>query len=85
MVLHVTEAPLSLSGEKREKALAAFSESCMRNIRSMLHEAGKRVVSVSYVIDCGGEDDVVAKLHAPLLSWRHEIISTAWPLPQKFL
>lgn len=71
MALHVTEAPLSLSEEKRETAISAFRKSCMKNVRTLEKKAAKIGVSVSNVIECGNQDDIVAKLHVQYPGMRY--------------
>lgn len=64
LALNVTDAPLSLSAEKREAALSVFRESCTKNVSTMQERAKEIGVSLSNIIECGNQDEVVEKLHA---------------------
>lgn len=63
LALYVTEAPLSLGGEKREKAVSAFREACLKNAHPMQRKAKKMGVALTCVTEYGNPDDVVARFH----------------------
>ena len=62
LTLNVTEAPLSLSDEKKIAAISAYRESCLENLRTLMEKAGEKNIPVTNVIECGDLDDVVVKL-----------------------
>lgn len=63
LALHVTEAPLSLPEEMREAAISAFRKSCENSVQALRRQGEKFGVSVNSIIDCGSQDDIVARLH----------------------
>ncbi|MDW7771379.1 MAG: universal stress protein [Desulfobulbaceae bacterium] len=77
LALHVTEAPLALSDEKRETAMSAFRESCLKNVKTLGQRADKIGVSFNHVIECGNPDSVVAKLHARYPGMRYVLTEPA--------
>lgn len=71
LALHVTEAPLAVPEEMREAVMSSFRESCAGSVQTLQKQGRAMGVAVNSIIDCGNQDDVVAKLHAEYPGMRY--------------
>ena len=63
VALNVTSAPLSLSGAKRDAAIAAFTEAAHRSGAVLQEKAAANNIVFTHRVEIAHQDEVVEKLH----------------------
>ena len=63
LALNITEAPLSLSSEKKEEAIAAFKENCLTNCAHLHEKAQNAGIHLSHRMEVGIQDEIIEQLH----------------------
>jgi hypothetical protein len=64
VALNVTSAPLSQFGEKRDAAIAAFTEGAQRSGAVLQEKAAACGIAFTHRVEIAHQDEVVDKLHA---------------------
>ena len=64
VALNVTSAPLSLSGDKREAAIAAFIEGAQRSGAALKEKAAANNIEFTHRIEIAPQEEVVENLHS---------------------
>jgi len=63
VALNVTSAPLSLSGDKREAAIAAFTQGAQKSGAELEKKASANNIVFTHRIEIAHQDEIVEKLH----------------------
>ena len=71
VAVNITDAPLSLSVDKREEAIELFRQNSMKNVTALKELAEKNGVQFSHVVEIGHQDEVVDTLHAKYPGMRY--------------
>jgi len=64
MALNVTSTPLSLSGDKREAAIAAFTQGAQHSGADLGKKAAGKGIVFTHRIEIAHQDEIVEKLHS---------------------
>lgn len=73
IALNVTETPLTMSAEKKEKAVNSFRENCLLNVSTFHEEAKKADVPFTHLIEIGNADETIKRLQDVYPGMRYAI------------
>jgi hypothetical protein len=71
VALNVTDAPLSLSADKKDAATALFKNSSKEHVDALKKRAEDNGIAFIHQVEIGRQDEVVEKLHAKYPTMRY--------------
>lgn len=71
LAVNTSDAPLALAAAKREEATAIFRDNCKANVAALREKAVEKGIQFGHLVEIGGQDAVVEKLHAEYPGMRY--------------